>query len=120
MEFNLTCLDDESFVAHAFPGFCWPTVVVPGDFSADVVGGFHELTLTINDARWVTQVRVVWYAGPAVAPPFASGVGLALTVTPPDLMIYWRSICQRQTPRTGLALLQSGSGGQHDRFPLPS
>lgn len=120
MEFSLTCLDAPSFHAHCFTGFSVPTLFVPGAFPADVVGGFHHLTVQTQTTQWQCQARIVWFAADSVAPPFCPGVGLGLLEPPAECLADWHAMLQQPSPRLGLALLQSESGGPHDRFPLPS
>lgn len=120
MDFALTCPDDARFAEHCMLGFQLPTVIVPGGYPPEVVGGFHQLTLTLNQQILVCQVRVVWFAAESVAPPFRPAVGLAVVQPTSTLLAHWQSMSRYASPEMGLALLQSGFGGQHDRFPLPS
>lgn len=120
MEFSLIGLDAPRFQAHCLTGFAGPTLFVPGEFPADVVGGFHYLTVQTGTAQWRCQVRIVWYAADSVAPPFGPGVGLGLIDPPAACQADWQAVLQQPSPRVGLALLQSTHGGPNDRFPLPS
>ncbi len=120
MDFALTCQDDACFAAHCMLGFQLPTVIVPGAYPPEVVGGFHQLCLTVHGQIWQCQVRVVWFAAESVAPPFRPAVGLGVVQPPVDFVALWQAASQLISPEMGSALVQSGIGGQHDRFPLPS